>query len=90
MLSKILELENELKLTYTFGAIGYVDDRFDGVWSKAINRLEQAILEWQKNDNTETLKVEIKIYRQQILEFIEIFKQSKRGGKIENFLDSLT
>jgi hypothetical protein len=84
---KIIEtIENELHIAYMPGAIQYIDKNYDDAWSKAIDAFEAAI----NSKNEDKIRIEGEIYKQTIVYLIGIYKQYKRGSKIDEFLNSFT
>jgi hypothetical protein len=81
------DIENELKLFYQFEAIRFIDEHYEGAWSKAMDRWELVCNQAYQTGNYDLMKLEGEIYRQQILYLIQVFKQRKRGNDVEKFLD---
>lgn len=80
----IKDIENELSIGYLPGAINYIDDKYEGAWSKAIDRFDHAL-----SVSPETALEDGQTYRKEILRLITLFKEGKTGSKVDNFLDSL-
>ncbi len=88
--SKIIQdIEDELNFMYLPGAIQYMDDTYDFAWSKAIRRFEHALCKTIETGNFEHSKLEGAIYRDTIIRLIGVYKNHKRGRKVDDFLETL-
>lgn len=81
----IATIENELKFEYVGGAIRYIDEHYDGAWTKAIDRFD-AIL---GQSDEQVSRLEGEIYTATILRLIACYKESLRGQQVDKFLDDL-
>lgn len=84
--SKLIhKIESELKLYYQSGAIKYIDENFDGAWSKEIDKFEQALA----SGDQEKIEAQSEIYKGNILKFIDLYKRKTNKGRAGRFLDEL-
>ena len=87
----IEEIEAELAIHYLPGAMQYIDKHYSNSWSRAIDRLQLAMMEAGQNKETywKVMEIEGQIYKQTILKYIEIYKVFKRGNKTDDFFKEL-
>lgn len=88
-LDLINEIEAELNPRYWSGAIQWADEKYNGAWSKAIDRFENAITKGYENLNFAYAQSEGEIYKQTILKLIQEYKEEKGIGEEKSFLDAI-
>lgn len=86
--SKLIgDIENELELHYLPGAIRWIDEKYDGAWSKAIERFDHALSSATGSKYFEAAKLEGEIYKDTILRLIKKYKEHKNGTKVIKYLE---
>lgn len=85
-IAMIETVETDLGHMYLPDAIQFIDDKYDGAWSKEIEKADQAIIAAHRVKNLEQAKMAVMSYKHTIERFITEFKQNRAGGEVENFL----
>lgn len=83
------EIEAELKFEYLPGAIRWADQNFDGAWSKAIDRYDNALSLAIERKDWRSLQIEGAHYKRTVLDMIVKYKRHKNMTDSESFLSSL-
>lgn len=89
-LSKIIaEIEHEIETQYLGGAIAWADEQYANGFSQAIDRFDNALLEFIKNKNESFIRSEGAIYKQRCLSYIREYKKAKNFDEVQNTLRSI-
>lgn len=85
----IREIEAEIKTQYLGGAIRWADAKYDGAWSKAIDRFDAALTIAIERKDYRTAEIEGAYYRATVLDLIRKYKTAKNMDDADSFLGSL-
>lgn len=86
----IKKLEREIPDEHLGPLYSWIDAIYDGAWSKAIDRLERAVLKAQRNLITDhDFRYEQSIYFDSMIEFVREYKKHKQIDETDTFLKSL-
>jgi hypothetical protein len=86
----INSIEAEISSRYLPGAILWADKKFDGAWTKAMDRFDRALKITQERVDYTSLKAEAGFYKNTVLELIRQYKQEKGIEGVQSYLDAIS
>jgi len=83
------KIHAELSEAYMPGAHQWADDTFDGAWSKAMDRFDQALTIVIERKDYQLAKLEGDLYKSTLIDLIRKFKKHKQMDDASEFLAAL-
>lgn len=88
-LELINRIEAEIKIEYIGGAIQWCDEKFDGAWSKAMDRFDKALTIAIDRQDYQLAKMEGEFYKATVLDLLSKFNVAKGKDEADTFLKAL-
>ena len=83
----ILTIEKNIEMEYLPGAIKYINTHYNDAWSKAIDRFDTALFgDLDQPELSEGCKLDVQLYLDSILKFINIYKNRKNKSAVDRLL----
>ena len=83
-------IEAEISSGYLPGAIRWADEKYDGAWTKAMDRFERALNLTREHMDYVSLKVEAGFYKNTVLDLVQKYKQEKGIENVQSYLESIS